>query len=269
MNLRSWAHPRSRGENAFTDLQPTLQAGSSPLTRGKRKALARGLGADGLIPAHAGKTQALDCTVAGEGAHPRSRGENSSSLNCHGLTPGSSPLTRGKRSHHGPGRPDRGLIPAHAGKTRSTRRRRSWLRAHPRSRGENSETAGSSSPGPGSSPLTRGKRSWRARTPRSRRLIPAHAGKTERRGRENRDPRAHPRSRGENAQQPPAVLCGGGSSPLTRGKRKQMRQCLALLGLIPAHAGKTRRRPARTSGCKAHPRSRGENTLTGRAGSVR
>ena len=31
------------------------------------------------------------------------------------------------------------------------------------------------------------------------------------------------------------------------------------MGLIPAHAGKTRRRPERTAGCRAHPRSRGEN----------
>ena len=53
---RGEAHPRSRGENVR--LYPTLEigSGSSPLTRGKRKAIT-GEDADfGLIPAHAGKT---------------------------------------------------------------------------------------------------------------------------------------------------------------------------------------------------------------------
>ena len=50
------------------------------------------------------------------------------------------------------------LIPAHAGKTRSTL---SWacnLTAHPRSRGENPSVIGSVDEIVGSSPLTRGKR---------------------------------------------------------------------------------------------------------------
>ena len=49
-------------------------------------------------------------------------------------------------------------------------------------------------------------------------LIPAHAGKTARRRPPTSQARAHPRSRGENAQvgmEPPG---GAGSSPLTRGK---------------------------------------------------
>ena len=72
-----WAHPRSRGENANAVGEAEAEFGSSPLTRGKRKALARGLGADGLIPARAGKTRRAPAGVGAAWAHPRSRGENS------------------------------------------------------------------------------------------------------------------------------------------------------------------------------------------------
>ena len=51
-----------------------------------------------------------------------------------------------------------------------------------------------------------------------------------------------------------------GSSPLTRGKHPLCRFALGLSGLIPAHAGKTRRWPRRTRPTRAHPRSRGENS---------
>ena len=57
-----------------------------------------------------------------------------------------------------------------------------------------------------------------------------------------------------------------GSSPLTRGK-----PCLLLLfcvvdGLIPAHAGKTAHSSSRRASTRAHPRSRGENTMSLRRG---
>ena len=70
-------------------------------------------------------------------------------------------------------------------------------------------------------------------------LIPAHAGKThfERTGLQK--PRAHPRSRGENARAPHARTARSGSSPLTRGKRKELARLAWRPGLIPAHAGKT------------------------------
>ena len=51
------AHPRSRGENHEPRRERPLMPGSSPLTRGKRAGDRRCLGPQGLIPAHAGKTQ--------------------------------------------------------------------------------------------------------------------------------------------------------------------------------------------------------------------
>ena len=52
-------------------------------------------------------------------------------------------------------------------------------------------------------------------------------------------PRAHPRSRGENANQAFGTQQNKGSSPLTRGKRGGPTHAGRATGLIPAHAGKT------------------------------
>ena len=72
------AHPRSRGENHGVQSRIVNQTGSSPLTRGKRSDVTALAFATRLIPAHAGKTPASNCTWA--------------------ATTGSSPLTRGKRA---------------------------------------------------------------------------------------------------------------------------------------------------------------------------
>ena len=50
------AHPRSRGENVGLLKGDQIQTGSSPLTRGKRLQQVNVSEANGLIPAHAGKT---------------------------------------------------------------------------------------------------------------------------------------------------------------------------------------------------------------------
>ena len=50
-----------------------------------------------------------------------------------------------------------------------------------------------------------------------------------------------------------------GSSPLTRGKRARNMRVRRILGLIPAHAGKTSVLVASSVNSRAHPRSRGEN----------
>ena len=121
-SYRSWrAHPRSRGENPIGRNARGAWRGSSPLTRGKHWVVAHRSALQGLIPAHAGKTR-LPRTPA-----------------C--VVGGSSPLTRGKRGGEGSGCGTARLIPAHAGKTASLRRKASFARAHPRSRGENAPLA--------------------------------------------------------------------------------------------------------------------------------
>ena len=193
-----------------------------------------------LIPAHAGKTRSCSSTPPVRGAHPRSRGENRTARSTTPSTRGSSPLTRGKPSGQRGDRRGHRLIPAHAGKTPQSVV--SWwtAAAHPRSRGENR----CQHPAPvepfGSSPLTRGKRRYIRNARVIARLIPAHAGKTCRL-REYPEPTpAHPRSRGENLNLATPLPHGGGSSPLTRGKRGSPPMRLFRTRLIPAHAGKTR-----------------------------
>ena len=93
----SWAHPRSRGENAVGEFRyPNVS---------------------GLIPAHAGKTKDSMTDNDANAAHPRSRGENSRQVIPWLVARGSSPLTRGKQ-RRAPHKVKGGrLIPAHAGKT--------------------------------------------------------------------------------------------------------------------------------------------------------
>ena len=131
------AHPRSRGENVDKTRVLLDPEGSSPLTRGKPRSLALASDPRRLIPAHAGKTCPCgECHVP-TWAHPRSRGENRLHWCRWALVVGSSPLTRGK-PHRVPGqRGERGLIPAHAGKTYRLRVDPGLQWAHPRSRGEN------------------------------------------------------------------------------------------------------------------------------------
>ena len=189
---------------------------------------------------------------------------------------GSSPLARGKHRDR-PARHDRArLIPARAGKTAWTCARSVSFRAHPRSRGENQVACVYCHLAYGSSPLARGKRRQSEQVRHRERLIPARAGKTCSTGRVCGGARAHPRSRGENANKPSRTTLEGGSSPLARGiktaaasagssplargKRLVSKDILRGFGLIPARAGKTRGRSKTPSRRPAHPRSRGENT---------
>ena len=233
------AHPRSRGENVFKVFEEGLHTGSSPLTRGKPQARRRDRRRRRLIPP--------------------SRGENTRYA-CHAAcTPGSSPLTRGKPPLRPLAHRRIRLIPAHAGKTARKRLDVGAGGAHPRSRGENWSPSRKITAAFGSSPLTRGKlRAHRSRVPGAG-LIPAHAGKT---GRTHPCPSqhaAHPRSRGENHHDCDCEIVPAGSSPLTRGKPGLVIMLGWLVGLIPAHAGKTPDDTSIRTCVPAHPRSRGEN----------
>ena len=172
------AHPRSRGENTITRETPVVFCGSSPLTRGKRGTQMNPLTPIRLIPAHAGKTSNAAFGGAGCSAHPRSRGENRSTMSAPRGIVGSSPLTRGKQSRRLRARRRRRLIPAHAGKTTTGISRSNEDTAHPRSRGENGGVLLEGCQDSGSSPLTRGKPKNQNSSQFLSRLIPAHAGKT-------------------------------------------------------------------------------------------
>ena len=243
--MRSWspkprtAHPRSRGENLNQSTTEPTASGSSPLTRGKHGCGRGWRVRRRLIPAHAGKTFRSSFSVCRGAAHPRSRGENRVIGSPLAILHGSSPLTRGKLKRVGVTLARDRLIPAHAGKTASWRWPSLPVKAHPRSRGENTTSRGSRPRRSGSSPLTRGKRPLRNVKSLQGRLIPAHAGKTLPIQRRSNPPGAHPRSRGENSGAASKAWVAGGSSPLTRGKLATVLDNQLWIGLIPAHAGKT------------------------------
>ena len=233
------AHPHSRGENLAEQGWDVPALGSSPLTRGKHWRGMRRPYQLGLTPTRAGKTLHDPAHRSASTAHPRSRRENFQSCVMSLPTPGSSPLTRGKRSGLGGGADRAGIIPAPAGKTSSARSWPASRPAHPRSRGENVCELVDGLVELGSSPLTRGKLRRRMGNPVRLGLIPAHAGKTLSSRPLRFLARAHPRSRGENVDQFAATPVKMGSSPLAQGK--------------PPGNGRRNRRG------RAHPHSRREN----------
>ena len=174
------AHPRSRGEHTCcATLVPSL-GGSSPLTRGAPHIKEVPEDKLRLIPAHAGSTCSGVSPSSSSEAHPRSRGEHRGRPPGLRVVRGSSPLTRGALKHVTIHHMAMRLIPAHAGSTCSSKRRRGSASAHPRSRGEHALQQQAEAFAKGSSPLTRGARNLTLKCFSTRRLIPAHAGSTAR-----------------------------------------------------------------------------------------
>ena len=222
-----------------TEGKVSLDDGSSPRVRGKRRDRVHALREQGLIPACAGKTVHVPRCDRGRGAHPRVCGENRRARMA-GVSPrGSSPRVRGKRQRRRRDPRRRRLIPACAGKTPASRRARQGRRAHPRVCGENSMRPPVAASVSGSSPRVRGKRGGGPGRTSSPGLIPACAGKTPQQGRRAAPGGAHPRVCGENAREVRDFAAQWGSSPRVRGKLSQGDIATALGRLIPACAGKT------------------------------
>ena len=256
---QGWAHPRSRGENAFHPAIGHTQTGASPLTRGKRADELRPVDLVRRIPAHAGKTRTSPSRTCAGGAHPRSRGENTPAARLPATSTGTSPLTRGKPEREQAETSSARRIPAHAGKTMQWWCQYGDLGAHPRSRGENRSAPNRAESRGGASPLTRGKPQGITTRAAPFGRIPAHAGKTKEGKVAVLALGAHPRSRGENASRVSTRSFARGASPLTRGKRPAVTSPSRPIGRIPAHAGKTMQWWCQYGDLGAHPRSRGEN----------
>ena len=111
------AHPRSRGEHAYGTAERRRRLGSSPLARGTHANESLGVRGLRLIPARAGNTIRRKSREKSAPAHPRSRGEHSSSDSSSLLSAGSSPLARGTRLGLARSSLPCRLIPARAGNT--------------------------------------------------------------------------------------------------------------------------------------------------------
>ena len=233
-------HPRIRGEHVEKAGETSLGTGSSPHTRGAPLVAYAVRGRHGIIPAYAGSTHGRAGELWRRGDHPRIRGEHAGS-GASGLTSkGSSPHTRGARHRTAAPCARPRIIPAYAGSTSSTTRRRRGTRDHPRIRGEHTTLRYPTDVVRGSSPHTRGAPRGRPRARALRGIIPAYAGSTRSCRRLASRCRDHPRIRGEHKEPARRVTRAEGSSPHTRGARMACWPFVLRTGIIPAYAGSTR-----------------------------
>ena len=191
--------------------------------------------------------------------HPRIRGEHGHRRGLAGRLVGSSPHTRGARTHWDYDAEAIGIIPAYAGSTAATASLDDPRRDHPRIRGEHLDHRHPPGAGAGSSPHTRGAQRYAQSTYSLDRIIPAYAGSTPRPGAGQSPAADHPRIRGEHSvpDAPPRALPG--SSPHTRGAQDATNVFFGGRRIIPAYAGSTCRRPALCRCHPDHPRIRGEH----------
>ena len=212
----------------------------------------------GIIPALAGNTGIRPASWSCGADHPRSRGEYGCGVFGGEGALGSSPLSRGIQHPDRLGLPGNGIIPALAGNTVPAPSQQPPRPDHPRSRGEYGHETAAADMAAGSSPLSRGipvRVAWSHVTSR---IIPALAGNTFAHASISTSKTDHPRSRGEYTTRQGHPSPQMGSSPLSRGIRRQAREGRRLRRIIPALAGNTR---LRRRGCwrrRDHPRSRGE-----------
>ena len=149
------------------------------------------------------------------------------------------------------------IIPARAGFTAAGPAGRRRRADHPRSRGVYLPGGVQGSCGRGSSPLARGLPSGVGLIEDASGIIPARAGFTGRSARSSAAAGDHPRSRGVYVEHIPVAGHTGGSSPLARGLRVVGHRRVVGVGIIPARAGFTDRRPGAGRSHQDHPRSRG------------
>ena len=116
------------------------------------------------------------------------------------------------------------------------------------------------SPSCGSSPLVRGGPTRATGAGPARGLIPARAGRTDRRSLSRWKCRAHPRSCGADTRRFQSTAGLHGSSPLVRGGRCEGLREGPARRLIPARAGRTVRRAVASTLRSAHPRSCGADS---------
>ena len=153
------------------------------------------------------------------------------------------------------------IIPAHAGLTK--RRRWRWVPKwdHPRACGAHVRLEVVKREETGSSPRMRGSRRCDKVNPSRRGIIPAHAGLTSPCHPCPCPGRDHPRACGAHLQLAAKLANCWGSSPRMRGSLALAANVQDLRGIIPAHAGLTKRRRWRWVPKWDHPRACGAHSV--------
>ena len=231
--------PRACGENIPRPLHNLRVQGSPPRMRGKRQRVNLRKHRLGITPAHAGKTTEGSWISTAKRDHPRACGENIPRPLHNLRVQGSPPRMRGKQRRVVLQYEDRGITPAHAGKTAADNRAGVWRRDHPRACGENRMSSSESARSSGSPPRMRGKLFGYLALREACGITPAHAGKTRKAVSYWIIRRDHPRACGENMSLTCSSVSLAGSPPRMRGKPVAFYDAIRYGGITPAHAGKT------------------------------
>ena len=186
--------------------------------RGKPRSSTRRSPTPRIIPAHAGQTSDYFSSEIISSDHPRACGANLIVFGVVHTHLGSSPRMRGKLEVKEFKSTATRIIPAHAGQTSTLGMTVVRPSDHPRACGANFATLVGSQLQNGSSPRMRGKRRFSRSTRRDGRIIPAHAGQTEKSHQKQWFAPDHPRACGANLPPMPAIPIAAGSSPRMRGK---------------------------------------------------
>ena len=261
-----WDHPRIRGEHMHVYPPVSRFDGSSPHTRGARRAAQPPREFHGIIPAYAGSTVPAPRNPCRRRDHPRIRGEHHQLGMGIELAGGSSPHTRGALDGRAPAGHDHRIIPAYAGSTCRRGRACPCPSDHPRIRGEHHQEFAGEGVGLGSSPHTRGAQGASPFGVPRPRIIPAYAGSTAHREGGGPGRGDHPRIRGEHLVTRDQTLVVGGSSPHTRGALASRTCKPSWPRIIPAYAGSTKSSTSRSrSNPGSSPHTRGARALLVRA----
>ena len=155
-----------------------------------------------------------------------------------------------------------GIIPAHAGLTVTSTAARTPVWDHPRACGAHNSIRRVISSSRGSSPRMRGSQLRFSVHKRLVGIIPAHAGLTGEGVADGLHSWDHPRACGAHLLPRRTRARSAGSSPRMRGSRARPAQGIPRGGIIPAHAGLTRRSNPKRIGRRDHPRACGAHVFS-------
>ncbi len=233
---------------------PSPRARGSPCNYGVSAASVRS------IPACAGLTVVHRVIHRRAAVHPRVRGAHGGAGVSGGVLRGPSPRARGS-----PATPTRApawprSIPACAGLTRASARRRRAFSVHPRVRGAHQRMPIRRPRHAGPSPRARGSRVTASQGAQVARSIPACAGLTAGNSRSAAMATVHPRVRGAHLEKIIGTGDTTGPSPRARGSPIATPGHCPRCRSIPACAGLTERHHGHTGQAPVHPRVRGAHT---------
>ena len=207
--------------------------------RGKADRLSQIARADGITPAHAGKSGLFQSVAQRLRDHPRACGEKRIANGEMVGFWGSPPRMRGKVPRTAFMTSCGGITPAHAGKSSRRFAALGGLRDHPRACGEKAPLRRKKDLILGSPPRMRGKGEDLTEYQRKLGITPAHAGKRKFRKSHTTQNWDHPRACGEKHTRRTVDAGTPGSPPRMRGKADPQQLYKADLGITPAHAGKS------------------------------